>query len=215
MSRKSTAVLAIFGVAVIAIIMVGCEGFFVSPGSLASIKVSPSTAVLSTGGSTLTLTAIGLLVNNSAATGVVPTWAGSDNGAVVSISPTTASATTTITPVAVGNTTITATYSGQTFNVPIQVITGTVSTPQITLTGIADPGGTLQATAAMNGQSLGAAFVSWSVTASVVSSDASINTNGTVTISSTATVGETITVTGTITTNGNSTQSGTAQSTVL
>ncbi len=223
MSRKGKAVLALMGLFAVAGLMIGCGDFFVSEGSLASITVTPSTAVLSSASSAgaLTLSASGVLVDGSSSM-VSPTWKSSDTSCVAislsasgcSYTASGSSITVTPTPGGVGTPTVTAS-GGQNPSVPIDVIAGTVSTLAIALTGVDVPGGSLQATATINGQSLGATYVSWSVTASVLSTDASINTNGTVAISSAATVGETITVTGTITTNDNQSQSPTAQSTVL
>ena len=64
MSRKSTAVLAIFGVVAIAGLMIGCGNFFVSENSLAQITVSPTAVLLDPGG-TQTLAVTATLVNGT------------------------------------------------------------------------------------------------------------------------------------------------------
>lgn len=170
MSRMGAAVLAFIGLTAIALMLVGCDGFFVSPNSLASFAVSPTGAVLSSasGAGNLTLSANGTTVNNNPAN-VSPNWTSSDTScAVISFSSpgctaTTTGASVTVTPIAAGAATITASASGQTATVPISVITGTISgiTATISPTSVAAGGTITETVAASNGTAIQCQYVNF------------------------------------------------------
>ena len=221
MSRTGRAVLALIGLVAVAGSMIGCDDFFVSPNSLASITVSPTTAVLSSasGAGTLTISASGTLVNGNSST-ISPTWTSSDtNCAVISFSASgclaTASGTSvTVTPVTgAGNTAkVTATSGGQTVTVPIDVLTGTISGITINLSSTSvTPPGTVNATVVTtdSGLTIPANFVTWTTPSGATISGSG---NSAVFTFVTATAGTTATITATVTTNGGSSLTATSAS---
>jgi large repetitive protein len=214
MSRMGTAVLALMSLLAVAGMMIGCNGFFVSPNSLASITVSPTTAVLSSASDagTLTISASGVLVNGNGST-ISPDWTTSDTtGTVLTISPATGTSTTvTPTPGANGTATVTATSGGQSAKVQIDVIPGTIS-GNLTVTPSAmnvTSGQTVTVTVTTSsGQPIPSQFVSFSG----IPASANLTTgNGNASITFLVTVvGQSATITATVTTNGNTPLSGSA-----
>ncbi len=196
MSRMGTAVLAFIGLTAIAFMLVGCNGFFVSPNSLASFAVNPPAAVLTSGASSaLTLSANGLNVNN-VSTSVSPNWTSSDTSCTsISFSSsgctfTTTGASVTVTTMAAGAATITASASGATSQtVSISVITGAISgiTATISPTTVSSSGGqTSEAVAASNGP-IQCQYVNWGTPPSGTSFTCTNNNNSlTITVSSAA-----------------------------
>jgi hypothetical protein len=170
MSRQGTAVLAFLGLIAIAILMVGCSGFFVSPNSLGNFTVSPPSAVLSSSVSAgLLLSANGTAVSGNSIA-VSPTWTSSDTSctaisfSATGCTPTTTAATVTVTPVAAGSATITVTASGaQTQYVYISVQTGTIDGITATVpTTTASPGQTItESVAASNGAAIQCQYVNF------------------------------------------------------
>jgi len=212
MSQRGAAVLALIGLVAVAGLLIGCNGFFVSPNSLASITVSPTTAVLSSAADAgpLTISASGLLVNGNSSS-ISPTWTSTDtNCTVISFSASGCSASTsassvTVTPIpgAGGTATVTATSGGQSATVPIDVVTGTVSgvTLNLSSTTVTPPGTVTATVVNSDGSTIPASYVSWATP-----SGATISGSGDSAVFTflTATAGQTA-ITATVTTNGGST----------
>ena len=195
MSRTGAAVLAFIGLTAIAFMLVGCEGFFVSPNALGSFTVSPPAAYLSAGAAGVQLSANGLN-NNGDSTTVSPTWTSSDTTCTsVSFSSsgctaTTTGASVTVTPNAAGAATITASSSGATSQtVYVSVLTGTLSGITATVNPTsASPGQTISETvAASNGAAIQCQYVNWGSPPSGTSFTCTTNSNSlSIAISSTA-----------------------------
>jgi hypothetical protein len=214
MSRKGRAVLAILGLVAVAGLMVGCNGFFVSPNSVASVTVSPPAAVLSSasGAGTLQMSAQTVLVNqNSSDCTSSGTWTTSDTaGTILTVGPSTG----LVTPVGGGQATVTVTCNGtSSAAVPIDVITAPLSgnlTVNLSGTTVTPPGSVTVSVVTTTAQTIPSQFVTWSIpTGTSISGSGS---SATVTFGLTVTAGTTATITATVTTNGGATLTGTSQS---
>jgi hypothetical protein len=164
MPRLGTAVLALLGLIAVATMLVGCNGFFVSPGSVATITVSPTAAVLATGGGTLPMAESTTLVNGNPGSCTSTSWATSDTtGAVITIDPSSG----VVTPVGAGTATVTGTCDGTTSSaIPIEVIAGaSIGTVSINLSTTSVPltGGSVTASVVVtSGQlTIPTQYVSW------------------------------------------------------
>jgi uncharacterized protein YcfL len=212
MSRKSTAVLAIFGVSVVATIMMGCNGFFVSPNSVASIIVSPTSAVLGTSGGTLQMSANTLLVNSNNSSCTSTSWKSSDpTNSVITIDPSSG----LVTPVAPGQVTVTVNCDGTTSSaIPIDVFSGgAIAGITINLSSTTASAGQTVTASVVTSQSavtIPTQYVNWTFPSGTTNT---LSTNSvSITFLTTASLGTSATISASVITNGGSTVSAPQQS---
>ena len=217
MSRMGTAVLAFIGLTVIAFMLVGCDGFFVSENSVASIAVNPQNAVLSSSsGGTLQMSASTTLVNNSTGSCSSTSWTTSDTtGSILTIDPNSG----LVTPVGAGQATVTVKCGGTNSSaIPIDVVASTFSstlTVNLSTTTVNGTGGTMTATAVTSsGTTIPSGYLTWTPPSGCnITTGTNIN-SATITCLS-ATAGTTANVSVSGTTNGSEGLSGQSSSIII
>lgn len=200
MRERGGALIALCGLIGLALALLGCNGFFVSPNSVGSITVSPTSALLLQGGNdNQQLTVNATLVNGNS----------DPNNPVTSSSTCTSSNTAVVKPdpntvcqidaVGAGSATVTVSLSGATpvgvpfvvVATPISSITITSSASQISVTGSSGLPSTAQLVAAAESQNI-ANFVTWTANGGgltvsssgvLTASTTLVQTSGTVTAS--------------------------------
>jgi hypothetical protein len=198
MRKRGIVFTTICGLIGLALAMLGCNGFFVSPNSVGSISVSPTSALLLQGG-TQQLTVNATLVNGNAGGDVTSSSTCSSNNSAAA-APASGSSCSTINAVGAGSAVITVSNNGATATVLFAVVAApitqlTITSPPsgsaLSATGITSGVPTsLQLVVVPNGQTTLnlASFVTWTTGSNLTVSSTGVLTASAVTLATTSNV---------------------------